>query len=65
LKHILKTTSAVLGVPVKFVSDCIGQLKNAGSIKIRRSIVLKTRFHSEEEAGCCFAKQLALLEIFM
>jgi phosphoglycerate kinase len=25
LKHILKTTSAVLGVQVKFVSDCIGQ----------------------------------------
>ena len=24
LRHILKTTSEVLGVPVKFVSDCVG-----------------------------------------
>jgi hypothetical protein len=45
LKHILKTTSAVLGVQVKFVSDCIGQeAENARSFKIRRGVVGKLTF---------------------
>jgi phosphoglycerate kinase len=25
LKHILKTISKVLGIPVQFVSDCVGE----------------------------------------
>jgi phosphoglycerate kinase len=31
LKHILKTISKVLGIPVQFVSDCIGEAENAAA----------------------------------
>jgi phosphoglycerate kinase len=53
LKHILKTTSAVLGVQVKFVSDCIGQEAEnaAAALKSERCCYWNLRFHSEEEAG--------------
>jgi phosphoglycerate kinase len=65
LKHILKTTSEVLGVPVKFVSDCIGkEAENAAAdLKPGEILLLENlRFHSEEEAGdVAFAKQLASL----
>jgi phosphoglycerate kinase len=65
LKHILKTTSAVLGVQVKFVSDCIGQEAENAAAALKSGEVLlleNLRFHSEEEAGdVAFAKQLALL----
>jgi phosphoglycerate kinase len=30
-------------------------------LKIRRGVVIETCFHSEEEARCCFAEQLASL----
>ncbi|MGK0295695.1 MAG: phosphoglycerate kinase [Ulvibacter sp.] len=65
LKHILKTTSEVLGVPVQFASDCIGEeAKNAAS-KLQAGEVLlleNLRFHKEEEAGdVAFAKELASL----
>jgi phosphoglycerate kinase len=44
LKHILKTTSAVLGVQVKFVSDCIGQEAEnaAAALKSGRCCYWKT-----------------------
>jgi phosphoglycerate kinase len=53
LKHILKTTSAVLGVQVKFVSDCIGQEAEnaAAALKSGEVLLENLRFHSEEEAG--------------
>jgi phosphoglycerate kinase len=53
LKHILKTTSAVLGVQVKFVSDCIGQEAEnaAAALNQARCCWKNLRFHSEEEAG--------------
>jgi 3-phosphoglycerate kinase len=42
LKHILKTTSAVLGVQVKFVSDCIGQEAAAAALNQARCCYWKT-----------------------
>ncbi|WP_074721111.1 phosphoglycerate kinase [Flavobacterium frigoris] len=65
LKHILKITSEVLGVPVHFVSDCVGDQATAAAAKLQPGDVLlleNLRFHSEEEAGdVAFAKQLAAL----
>ncbi|MFE3872366.1 phosphoglycerate kinase [Flavobacterium sp. ZS1P70] len=65
LKHILKTTSEVLGVPVQFVSDCIGSAAKDAAVKLQAGEVLlleNLRFHSEEEAGdVSFAKELASL----
>ncbi|MFV5684979.1 phosphoglycerate kinase [Flavobacterium sp. GB2R13] len=65
LKHILKTTSEVLGVPVQFVSNCIGQEAKNAAEKLQPGEVLlleNLRFHSEEEAGdVAFAKELASL----
>ncbi|MFV8391382.1 phosphoglycerate kinase [Flavobacterium sp. LB2P6] len=65
LKHILKTTSKVLGVPVQFVSNCIGEEAKNAAEKLQAGEVLlleNLRFHSEEEAGdVAFAKELASL----
>ncbi|WP_091085804.1 phosphoglycerate kinase [Flavobacterium gillisiae] len=65
LKHILKTTSEVLEVPVNFVSDCIGKEAENAAAELQPGQVLlleNLRFHSEEEAGdIAFAKQLAAL----
>ncbi|MDI5898041.1 phosphoglycerate kinase [Flavobacterium yafengii] len=65
LKHILKTTSEVLGVPVQFVSNCIGSEAATASEKLQAGEVLlleNLRFHDEEEAGdLAFAKELASL----
>jgi phosphoglycerate kinase len=65
LKHILKTTSEVLGVPVQFASDCIGSEAKEAAAKLQAGEVLlleNLRFHSEEEAGdVAFAKELASL----
>jgi phosphoglycerate kinase len=65
LKHILKTTSEVLGVPVQFASDCIGSDAKEAAAKLQAGEVLlleNLRFHSEEEAGdVAFAKELASL----
>ncbi|SHL88618.1 phosphoglycerate kinase [Flavobacterium xanthum] len=65
LKHILKTTSEVLGVPVQFASNCIGAEAKAAAEKVQAGEVLlleNLRFHSEEEAGdVAFAKELASL----
>ncbi|MBG6063130.1 phosphoglycerate kinase [Flavobacterium sp. CG_9.1] len=65
LKHILKTTSEVLGVPVQFASNCIGAEAKAAAEKLQAGEVLlleNLRFHTEEEAGdVAFAKELASL----
>lgn len=65
LKHILKTTSEILGVPVQFVSNCIGAEAKEAAEKLQAGAVLlleNLRFHSEEEAGdVAFAKELASL----
>ncbi|EIA09930.1 phosphoglycerate kinase [Flavobacterium frigoris] len=65
LKHILKTTSEVLAVPVQFASDCIGEEANSAAANLKAGEVLlleNLRFHKEEEAGdVAFAKELASL----
>lgn len=65
LKHILKTASAILGVPVQFAANCIGAEAKAASDKLQAGEVLlleNLRFHAEEEAGdVAFAKELASL----
>ena len=65
LKHIVKTTSDVLGVPVKFASDCIGDVAETAAANLKSGEVLlleNLRFYKEEEAGDLdFAKKLASL----
>ncbi|MFV8377639.1 phosphoglycerate kinase [uncultured Flavobacterium sp.] len=65
LKHILKTTSEVLGVPVQFASNCVGEEAKTAAEKLQVGEVLlleNLRFHEEEEAGdVAFAKELASL----
>jgi phosphoglycerate kinase len=65
LKHILKTASEILGVPVQFASDCIGKEATDAAANIKAGEVLlleNLRFHKEEEAGdVAFAKELASL----
>ena len=65
LKHILKTASAILGVPVQFAANCVGAEAKAASDKLQAGEVLlleNLRFHAEEEAGdVAFAKELASL----
>ncbi len=65
LKHILNKVSKVLGVNVKFVENCIGDLASEASNNLKNGEVLlleNLRFHNEEEAGDIdFAKKLASL----
>ncbi len=65
LKHILKTASAILDVPVQFAANCVGAEAKAASDKLQAGEVLlleNLRFHAEEEAGdVAFAKELASL----
>ena len=65
LKHILKTSSEILGVPVQFASDCIGEPAQTAAKNLKPGEVLlleNLRFHAEEEAGdVAFAKELASL----
>jgi hypothetical protein len=61
LKHILKTTSDVLGKAVEFVSDCIGEKQNAAA-KLQAGEVYccwKTYvFIGKKKQGCCFCKRI-------
>lgn len=65
LKHILKATSEVLGVPVKFAENCIGEAAQTASANLKPGEVLlleNLRFHDEEEAGdVAFSQELASL----
>jgi phosphoglycerate kinase len=65
LKHILKTASEVLGVPVKFAENCVGEVAQTAANNLQPGEVLlleNLRFHAEEEAGdVAFAKELASL----
>lgn len=65
LKHILKTASEILGVPVKFAENCVGEVAQAAAKDLKPGEVLlleNLRFHAEEEAGdVAFAKELASL----
>lgn len=65
LQHIVETVSKVLGVPVKFASDCRGEVakKAANDLQPGEVLLLENlRFYLEEEAGDInFAKELAPL----
>jgi phosphoglycerate kinase len=65
LKHILKTASEILGVPVQFATDCVGEPAQTAAKNLKPGEVLlleNLRFHAEEEAGdVAFAKELASL----
>ncbi|MDR7211315.1 phosphoglycerate kinase [Flavobacterium piscis] len=65
LKHILKTASEILGVPVQFAENCIGDAAQTAAKNLKPGEVLlleNLRFHMEEEAGdVAFAKELASL----
>ncbi|KLT69361.1 MULTISPECIES: phosphoglycerate kinase [unclassified Flavobacterium] len=65
LKHILKTASEILGVPVQFAENCVGDVAQTASKNLKAGEVLlleNLRFHKEEEAGdVAFAKELASL----
>ena len=68
LKHVLNHLSKLLGKPVAFASDCIGDVaKNAANaLKPGEVLLLENlRFHKEEEKGDVdFAKQLSRLGTF-
>jgi len=63
LKHIVKKTSEVLGVPVKFVDDCINEASHEASANLKAGEVLmleNVRFYKQETAGTeSFAEALA------
>jgi phosphoglycerate kinase len=65
LRHIVAKISEVLGVPVQFVADCIGEIaeKAANNLKAGEVLLLENlRFYKEEEAGDLeFSKKLASL----
>jgi phosphoglycerate kinase len=54
LRHVVKRTSELLGVEVKFVNDCISDeaFKASSSLKAGEVLLLEnTRFYKEEEKG--------------
>jgi phosphoglycerate kinase len=65
LKHIVNKTAEILGVPVQFATNCIGEEAATAASNLHAGSVLlleNLRFHSEEEAGdVAFAKELASL----
>jgi phosphoglycerate kinase len=65
LKHIVAPLSLILGVPVKFADDCIGEQAKelAGALQPGEVLLLENlRFYKEEEKGDpAFAEKLAQL----
>nr|WP_294935131.1 phosphoglycerate kinase [uncultured Flavobacterium sp.] len=65
LRHVVAKTSEVLGVPVKFASDCMGEVAENAAAALQPGEVLlleNLRFYAEEEKGDIeFANQLAKL----
>ncbi len=65
LKHIVKHLSTLLGKPVRFASDCIGDFAKSASKELKMGEVLlleNLRFHKQETAGTeSFAQELASL----
>ena len=65
LRHIRQHLSDLLGVPVKFAEDCVGEAAEAAAAALRPGEVLlleNLRFHKEEEKGDeAFAGRLAKL----
>lgn len=65
LRHIVNKVEDVLGVEVKFVSDCIGEKAQEAANNLKPGEVLlleNLRFHKEEESGDkTFAEKLSKL----
>ncbi|QDO93210.1 phosphoglycerate kinase [Formosa sediminum] len=65
LKHIVEEVSNILGVTVKYVSDCVGEVAEAAVADLKPGEVLlleNLRYYAEETAGDeTFAKQLSKL----
>lgn len=65
LKHIVAPLSLILGVPVKFADDCIGEQakEQAAALQAGEVLLLENlRFYKEEEKGdAAFAEKLAQL----
>ncbi len=65
LEHIVKKVEDVLGVEVKFVSDCVGNQAEEAAKNLKPGEILlleNLRFHKEEEAGDKeFAEKLSRL----
>lgn len=63
LKHTIKATEALLGVPVKFAADCIGDdaYKLSAALKPGEVLLLENlRFYKQEEKGdVAFAEKLS------
>jgi len=65
LKHIVDKVSEILGIQVKFATDCVGEIaeKAVSDLKIGEVLLLENlRFYKEEEAGeDVFSQKLAKL----
>ena len=65
LKHICGKVSEIIGVQVKFVTDCVGEVAEKAVAELQEGEVLlleNLRFHSEETSGdVAFAEQLSKL----
>jgi phosphoglycerate kinase len=65
LSHIVNKVSEVLGVPVKFASDCVGEIAEKAVANLQAGEVLlleNLRFYKEEEAGdLAFSEKLSKL----
>jgi phosphoglycerate kinase len=65
LRHVVSTLSELLGLPVKFASDCRGTIASEAASNLRQGEVLlleNLRFYKEEEKGNEeFARELASL----
>ncbi len=65
LKHVIKTLSELLGKPVQFANDCIGEEASAKASALKGGEVLlleNLRFYKEEEKGdVAFAEKLSKL----
>ena len=63
LRHIVGHTSELLGIPIQFSEDCIGEQSETMSASLKPGEVLmleNVRFHKRETAGTeSFAEQLA------
>jgi phosphoglycerate kinase len=65
LKHIQSKVEELIGKPISFASDCIGEIAQSAAHEMKNGDVLlleNLRFYKEEEAGDVeFAKKLAML----
>lgn len=68
LKHIVSKVSELIGKPVKFTTDCIGEAAETEALNLKNGEVLlleNLRFHTEEEKGdTLFSQKLASLGTF-